>query len=104
MNSLHCPRAGPGWVEAIFAGPDPDPQGGATLSLALAPGRLDPSPVGSGQGRVRADPDPLIFSSEQIFFFSNAVILIFWLTFMYLLNISINYYLFTMKIEPLDLH
>ena len=67
---LHCPRARPGRVEAIFAGPD---------------------------------PDPLIFISEQIVF-SNAVVLIFWLTFMYLLNISINYYLFTMKIEPLDLH
>ena len=66
---VHCPRAGPGRVEAIFAGPDPDPQGRATLSLALAPGRLDPGPVGSGQGRVRADPDPLIFISEQIFFF-----------------------------------
>ena len=39
------------------------------LSLALAPGRLDPGPVGSGQGRVRVDPDTLIFSSGQIFFF-----------------------------------
>ena len=68
VTELHCPRAGPGRVEAIFAGPDPDPQGRATLSLALAPGQLDPGPVGSGQGRVRADPDPLIFSSEQIFF------------------------------------
>ena len=66
---IHCPRARPGRVEAIFAGPDPDPQGRATLSLALAPGRLDPGPVKSGQGQVRADPDPLIFSSEQIFFF-----------------------------------
>ena len=69
VKLLHCPRVGPGRVEAIFAGPDPDPQGRATLSLALAPGRLDPGPVGSGQGRVRADPDPLIFSSEQNFFF-----------------------------------
>ena len=68
-QDLHCPRAGPGQVEAIFAGPDPDPQGRATLSLALAPGRLDPGPVGSGRGRVRADPDPLIFSSKLNFFF-----------------------------------
>ena len=66
---VHCPRAGPGWVEAIFAGPDPGPQGRATLSLALAPGRLDPGPGGSGQGRVRADPGPLIFSSELNIFF-----------------------------------
>ena len=66
---VHCPRAGPGRVEAIFADPDPDPQGQATLSLALAPGRLDPGPVGSGRGRVRVDPDPLIFSSELKFFF-----------------------------------
>ena len=36
FSGLHCPRAGPGRVEAIFAGPDPDPQGRATLSLALA--------------------------------------------------------------------
>ena len=33
---LHCPRAGPGRARAIFAGPDPGPQGRATLSLALA--------------------------------------------------------------------
>ena len=69
QKQLHCPRAGPGRIEAIFAGPDPDLQGRATLSLALAPGRLDPGPVGSGQGRVRVDPDPLIFSSQQNFFF-----------------------------------
>ena len=66
---IHCPRAGSGQVEAIFADPDPDPEGWATLSLALAPGRLDPGPVGSDRGRVRADPDPLIFSSKLIFFF-----------------------------------
>ena len=60
---------GPGRaVKAIFAGPDPGPQGRATLSLALAPGRLDPGP-GPGQGRVRADPGPLIFSSELNIFF-----------------------------------
>ena len=53
------------------------------LALTLAPGQLDPGPGGPGQGRVRADPGPLIFSSELIFFFSNAVILIFLLTFMY---------------------
>ena len=35
---LHCPRAGPGRVEAIFAGPDPDPQGRATLSLGNVTG------------------------------------------------------------------
>jgi len=56
---VHCPRAGPGRAKAIFAGPDPGPQGRATLSLALARGQLDPGPVGSGQGRARADPDPL---------------------------------------------
>ena len=28
-------KAGPGWVEAIFAGPDPDPQGWVSLTLAL---------------------------------------------------------------------
>jgi hypothetical protein len=39
-----------GRVEAIFSGPDPGPQGRATRSLALAPGRLDPGP-GPGQGR-----------------------------------------------------
>ena len=50
IRVLHCPRAGPGRVEAIFAGPD---------------------------------PGPLIFSSELNFFFSNAVILVFLLTFMY---------------------
>ena len=53
------------------------------LALTLAPGRLDPGPGGSGQGRVRADPGPLIFSSELNIFFSNAVILVFLLTFMY---------------------
>ena len=62
-----------------------------------------------GPGRVKAifagpDPDPLIFSSELNFFFSNAVILIIMLTFMYLLNSSVKYYLFTIKMEPLDLH
>ena len=46
---VHCPRAGPGRVEAFFAGPDPGPQGRANSSLALAPGRLDPGP-GPGQG------------------------------------------------------
>ena len=30
---------GPDWAKAIFAGPGPDPQGWATLSLALAPGQ-----------------------------------------------------------------
>ena len=47
---LHCPRVGPGWVEAFSAGPEPGPQGRATLSLALAQGQADPGP-GSGQGR-----------------------------------------------------
>ena len=68
MTEIHCPRAGLGQVEAIFADPDPGPQSRATLSLALALGRLDPRPGGSGQGQVRADPGPLIFSSELIFF------------------------------------
>ena len=94
--SLHCPRAGPGRVEAIFAGPDPGPQGWATLSLALAPGRLDPRPGGSGQGRVRADPGPLIFSSELIFFFKCSNFNIF-VDFYVLLNSSVNSYLFMMK-------
>ena len=58
-DSIHCPRVGPGRVEAIFSGPDPGPQGWATLSLALALGRLDPGPVGSGQGQARANPGPL---------------------------------------------
>jgi hypothetical protein len=58
---LHCPRAGPGRAKAIFAGPDPGPQGRATLSLALARGQADPGSVGSGQGRARVDPDPLRF-------------------------------------------
>ena len=47
------------------------------LALTLDPGRLDPGPGGSGQGWVRADPGPLIFSSGLnffFFFFSNAVI------------------------------
>ena len=108
MNSyepqkLHCPRAGPGRVEAFFAGPDPGPQGRATSSLALAPGQLDPGPGGSGQGRVRADPGPLIFSSELNFFLksSNFNILV---DFYVLLNSSLNSYLFKMKIEPLYLH
>ena len=35
-KGIHCPRVGPGRVEAIFSGPDPGPQGRATLSLALA--------------------------------------------------------------------
>ena len=38
------------------------------LTPALALGRLDPKPGGSGQGRVRADPGPLTFSSELDFF------------------------------------
>ena len=25
LHLVHCPRAVPGWVKAIFAGPDPDP-------------------------------------------------------------------------------
>ena len=50
LQPIHCPRAGLGQVKAIFAGPDPGPQGRATHSLALAPGRLDPGP-GPGQGR-----------------------------------------------------
>ena len=29
---VHCPRAGPGRVGAIFAGPDPGPQGWATVN------------------------------------------------------------------------
>ena len=84
---LHCPRAGPGRVEAFFAGPDPGPQGQATSSLALAPGQLDPRPGGSGQGRVRANPGPLIFSSELNFFLksSNFNILV---DFYVLLNMS----------------
>ena len=93
---LHCPRAGPGRVEAFFAGPDPGPQGRATSSLALAPGWLDPGPGGSGQGRVRADPGPLIFSSKLNF---NILV-----DFYVLLNSSLNSYLFKMKIEPLYLH
>ena len=58
-TGVHCPRAGPGRVEAFFAGPDPGPQGRATYSLALALGQ---------EGRVRANPGPLIFSSELNFF------------------------------------
>ena len=61
VSQVHCPRAGLGWVEAFFTGPDPGPQGRATLSLALGPWYLVAS----------------------WFFFSNPVILIFWLTFMY---------------------
>ena len=61
---IHCPRAGSGRAKAIFAGPDPGPQGRATLSLALARGQLDPGPLGSGQGRARADPGPLICKSK----------------------------------------
>ena len=55
---IHCPRAGPGQVEAIFAGPDPDPQGQAILSLALAPGRFDPCPVGLGCGGLGPNLSP----------------------------------------------
>ena len=40
---LHCPRAGPGQSQ-----------------LALARGQLGPRPIGSGQGRARANPDPPI--------------------------------------------
>ena len=67
-----------GWVKAIFAGPDPDP--------------------------VKFRSELIFILFYFILFFSNALILIFWLTFMYLLNSSVNYYLFTIKIEPLDLH
>ena len=55
MLSLHCPRVGLGQAKAIFAGPDPGPQGWATLSLALARGQADPGPIGSGQGRPWPD-------------------------------------------------
>ena len=93
-DTLSKGRAGLGWGH--FCWPWPWPSGPGHPQLGPGPGL--------GWGRVRADLDPLIFSSELNFFFSNAVILIFWLTFMYLLNSSVNYYLFTIKIEPLDLH
>ena len=84
-------------VKAIFAGPDPGPQGQATLSLALAPGWLDPGPGGSGQDRVRADPGPLIFSSELKFFFLKCSNFNIFVDFYVLLNSSVNSYLFMMK-------
>ena len=46
---LFSDRAGPGRVEAFFAGPDPGPQGRATSSLALASGQ---------EGRARAGSEP----------------------------------------------
>ena len=58
LMDLHCPRAGSGRADAIFAGPDPGPQGRATFSLALARGQADPGPIGPGQGRARASPGP----------------------------------------------
>ena len=75
-------------VKAIFAGPDPGPQGRATLSLALAPGQLDPGPGGSG---------PLIFSSELKFFFLKCSNFNIFVDFYVLLNSSVNSYLFMMK-------
>jgi hypothetical protein len=47
-ESLHCPRARLGRVETIFSGPDLDPQGWATRSLALAPGQESQARAGSG--------------------------------------------------------
>ena len=65
-TSIHCPRAGLGRVKAIFSGSDPGPQGRATLSLALAPGRLDPGPVGSGQGRPWPVDKKKIFQHQKL--------------------------------------
>jgi hypothetical protein len=90
LSELHCPRAGPGRVKAIFSGPDPGPQGRATHSLALAPGRLDPGPGGSGQGRVRANPDPWDASSKQKKKIKCGNFDNFWLTFMYSLYSNVN--------------
>ena len=81
---LHCPRAGPGR---------------ATLSLALAPGRLDPGP-GPGQGRVRAGSGPTLalwyLVVNWILFFKCSNFSIF-VDFYVLLNSSVNSYLFMMK-------
>ena len=66
------------------------------LALTLAPGRLDPGPGGLGQGWVRADPGPLIFSGELNFFFKCSNFNIF-VDFYVLLNSSVNSYLFMMK-------
>jgi hypothetical protein len=49
-TSLQCPGAGPGQGQTTFAGP---------LEGRAARGQADPGPTGPGQGRVRADPDPL---------------------------------------------
>ena len=63
---LHCPRAGPGQGQPIFAGPWHGPLRVGPASLALARGQLDPGSVGSGQGRARADPAPLTKKIKNI--------------------------------------
>ena len=79
---IHCPRAGLGWVKAIFVGPDPGH--GSAWPQAR---RVRPGP---GQGR------PWPFDSKLIFFFKCSNFNIF-VDFYVLLNSSVNSYLFMMK-------
>ena len=91
---LDCLKSGPGPCGPRIVGPGP-----AALSKGWA-GPLSAWPwprVGLtlGQGQVRANPDPLIFSNKLIFFSKCSNI-------MYLLDRSVNSYLLMMKIVLFD--